>query len=117
PDYTDTGTRVFHALGGQEKSQGHAIACVEKEGKRERIHKRHIQNIQFLADCRTGIVIPAERNPRAGGGELAQKCHDERYPHEIPGSLPTDQPACQEQKYGEEYEYVGTKDNRLQQEV
>ena len=55
----------------QDKGQGHAVACIQKKGKRERIHERDIQDVQFPVNCRTGIVIPAEWNTGASGREFA----------------------------------------------
>ena len=49
PNHADTSPDVSRR--GENESQRHAVARIQKKGKRERIHKRNIEDVQFPPDC------------------------------------------------------------------
>ncbi len=113
-DDTDAGTG---ASCGQQKGKGHAITRKQKKHEREGIHERDVCDIQFLADRRTSVEVPTERNTDASGRELAHKCHDPGDGHEVSRPPPADQAARYEQEDGEKHKNIGAEDSRLEQEV
>ena len=103
-------------LDWEYEQQGHAIARIEQECKREGVHEGDVEEIQFLSDRRARIVVGAERNSDTRGREFTEKRRDPADREKENGPAPSQQQSGRKEKCGQEDKDVWSKQDRVEEE-
>src|SRR5207253_10528966 len=96
-----------------QENQSQAVAREEQKRKRQRIHERHIADVQLPAESRAVVKIPSEWKAGARGGEFTDKGGDPGQEKEDRVPLFSHEPGGSGQGDGEKNKNVGTEDERL----